>query len=133
MGKADFGSRQRRIRGVELVFDCRTVAIREDGPKELRRKPERLENLADSRLRTVLSGDRHEETIVDQWEAQILARILLKARVVFVSECDERIVRDMHMIPAHSAAEAMEKARELVGRQDYTVAVIPDGVSVIVA
>ena len=83
-------------------------------------------------MRTFLAR-RPDETIVDQWEAQILARILLKARVVFVSECDERIVRDMHMIPAHSAAEAMEKARELVGRQDYTVAVIPDGVSVIVA
>ena len=83
-------------------------------------------------MRTFLAR-RPDETIVDQWEAQILARILLKARVVFVSECDEQIVRDMHMIPAHSAAEAMEKARELVGRQDYTVTVIPDGVSVIVA
>jgi hypothetical protein len=37
------------------------------------------------------------------------------------------------MIPAHSAAEAMEKAKELVGRSDYTVTVVPDGVSVIVS
>ncbi len=75
---------------------------------------------------------RPEDTIVDQWESQILARVLLKARVVFVSSCDDSLVRDMHMIPAHSAAEAMETAKSLVGRPDYTVTVVPDGVSVIV-
>ena len=75
---------------------------------------------------------RPEDTIVDQWEAQILARVLLKAKVVFVSSCDDQLVRDMHMIPAHGAAEAMEKAKALVGRPDYTVAVVPDGVAVIV-
>ena len=84
------------------------------------------------RMMDAFLARRPEETIIDQWEAQILARILLKARVVFVSDCDDRIVRDMHMIPAHGADEAMEKARELVGRDDYTVTVVPDGVSVIV-
>ena len=56
----------------------------------------------------------------------------LTARVVFVSDCDDQIVRDMYMIPARSAEEAMSKAKELVGRADYTVTVVPDGVSVIV-
>ncbi|MBQ7190628.1 MAG: nickel-dependent lactate racemase [Kiritimatiellae bacterium] len=73
-----------------------------------------------------------EETAVDQWEAQILARVLRKAKVIFVSSCDDQIVRDMHMIPAHGAAEAMELAQKLVGKSDYTVTVVPDGVSVIV-
>ena len=82
-------------------------------------------------MRTFLAR-RPEETIVDQWEAQILARILLKARVVFVSSCDDQLVRDMHMVPAHGAAEALEIARKLVGKPDYRVTVIPDGVSVIV-
>ena len=82
-------------------------------------------------MRTFLAR-KPEETIIDQWEAQILARILLKAKVIFVSECDEQIVRDFHMIPARSAAEAMEKAKTLVGRPDYKVTVVPDGVSVIV-
>ncbi len=82
-------------------------------------------------MRTFLAR-RPEDTIVDQWEAQILARVLLKARVVFVSSCDDSLIRDMHMIPAHSPAEAMEIARSLVGRTDYTVTVVPDGVSVIV-
>ena len=81
--------------------------------------------------RTFLSR-RPEETAVDQWEAQILARVLLKAQVIFVSSCDDQLVRDMHMIPAHSAAEAMELAKKLVGKPDYTVTVVPDGVSVIV-
>ena len=85
----------------------------------------------DRMMRTFLARPP-EETAIDQWEAQILARILLKARVVFVSDCDDRIVRDMHMIPAHDANEAMETAKALVGKPDYTVAVIPDGVSVIV-
>ena len=83
-------------------------------------------------MRTFLSR-RPEETVVDQWQAQILARILLKARVVFVSSCDDQLVRDMHMIPAHGAAEAMEIATALAGGPGSTVAVVPDGVSVIVS
>ena len=82
-------------------------------------------------MRTFLSR-RPEETVVDQWQSQILARILLKARVVFVSSCDDQLVRDMHMIPAHGAAEAMEIATALAGGPGSTVAVVPDGVSVIV-
>lgn len=72
------------------------------------------------------------ETIVDQWQSQIFARLLLKARVIFVSSCEDQLVEDLHMIPAHSIDEAMEKAIALVGKDDYKVTVIPDGVSVIV-
>ena len=82
-------------------------------------------------MRTFLAR-KPEETIIDQWEAQILARILLKAKVIFVSACDEQTVRDFHMIPSHSAEEAMAKEKALVGRPDYTVTVVPDGVAVIV-
>lgn len=82
-------------------------------------------------MRTFLSR-RPEETIIDQWESQILARVLLKAKVIFVSACDDQLVRDMHMIPAHTPEEALSKAVELVGRPDYKVTVVPDGVSVIV-
>ena len=85
-----------------------------------------------NRMMDTFLSRRPDETIIDQWEAQILARILLKARVVFVSDCDDQTVRDMHMIPAHGADEAMETAKALVGRPDYSVTVVPDGVSVIV-
>ena len=84
------------------------------------------------RMMNTFLARRPEETIIDQWESQILARVLLKAKVIFVSACDDRLVRDMHMIPAHTAEEALEKAVELVGRPDYKVTVIPDGVAVIV-
>ena len=85
----------------------------------------------DRMMRTFLSR-KPEETIIDQWQSQILARVLLKAKVIFVSACDDQIVRDLHMIPAHSAEEAMGKAKELVGKSDYQVTMIPDGVAVIV-
>ena len=73
-----------------------------------------------------------DETIIDQWQSQIFARLLLKATVIFISSCDDQLGEDMHMIPAHSVEEAMEKAKEIVKKEDYTVTVIPDGVSVIV-
>ena len=73
-----------------------------------------------------------EETIIDQWQSQIFARVLMKAQVIFVSDCDDNVVRDLHMIPAHSMDEAMEKAVRLCGSEKYSVTVIPDGVSVIV-
>lgn len=73
-----------------------------------------------------------EQTTADQWQAQILARVLLKAAVILVSSCDDRIVKDLHMLPAHSVQEAMEMAKKIVKKEDYMVTVIPDGVSVIV-
>lgn len=73
-----------------------------------------------------------EKTAADQWQSQIFARVLMKATVIFVSECDEAVVRDMHMIPAKNVEEAMTAAIEIVNSRDYSVTVIPDGVSVIV-
>ncbi|MDO4416877.1 MAG: nickel-dependent lactate racemase [Eubacteriales bacterium] len=73
-----------------------------------------------------------ENTIIDQWQSQILCRVLMKAKVIFVSDCDDRTVEEMHMIPARNVEEAMEIAVALTGKDDYTVTVIPDGVGVIV-
>lgn len=73
-----------------------------------------------------------EDTIVDQWQAQILARIMLKAKIIYVSEASDEMVENMNMIPAHSMEEAMEKAIAIVNKNDYKVTVIPNGMSVIV-
>ncbi len=78
-----------------------------------------------------LSRGRNE-TVTDQWQSQILLRILLKARVVYVSNMPDDIVKDMHMHPAHSLEEAVSIARRLLGKDDITVTAIPDGVSVTV-
>ncbi|WP_306483686.1 nickel-dependent lactate racemase [Anaerococcus sp.] len=72
------------------------------------------------------------ETIPDQWESQILCRILLKAKaVIYVSDYDSKTLEDFHFIPVKTLDEAMEKADELMGI-DSTVTVIPDGIAVIV-
>ena len=72
------------------------------------------------------------ETKPDQWQSQILARILLRANVIYISAMSVEEVRAMHMIPAHSKDEAMKKAKEILGKEDVKAAVIPDGISVMV-
>lgn len=71
-------------------------------------------------------------TIADQWEAQILARILRDHKVIIVTDqCDHKVIENMHMRAANTLEEAMKMADELVGK-DAKITVIPDGVSVIV-
>lgn len=73
-----------------------------------------------------------EKTIPDQWQSQIFARVLKKAKVVYVSDAPDDMVSDLHMIPAHSIKEAIAKADQILGKSDSKITVIPDGVSVIV-
>lgn len=72
-----------------------------------------------------------EHTVPDQWESQILSRILSRFRVVLVSECDPELVRAMKMYPAKDLTEALMQAETLLGRSG-TVTVIPEGISAIV-
>ncbi len=72
------------------------------------------------------------ETLPDQWMTQIIIRIMKRARIVYVSEMPDSVVEEMHMIPAHSLSEALEKAKKLISKKNPTVTAIPDGVSVIV-
>lgn len=72
------------------------------------------------------------ETESDQWEAQILARILSEHHVVVVThDCDHALLSNMGLIPASTLDEAIELATKLAGA-DSKIAVIPDGVSVVV-
>lgn len=73
-----------------------------------------------------------QETAPDQWQTQILLRVLRRASVIFVSSLDDETVEKLHMLPAHSFAEALDKADEILGTKDGRITVIPDGVSVIV-
>lgn len=73
-----------------------------------------------------------EETIADQWEIQILARILVRHKVIFVTDPENKqLIEDMHMTYAASLDEALNMAKEIKG-EDAKVAFVPDGVSVIV-
>ena len=72
------------------------------------------------------------ETIPDQWESQILLRVLKKARVIYVSHAPDEMIRVFRMIPAHSLEEALREAERLLGRTDGMITAIPDGISVVV-
>ena len=84
----------------------------------------------DKTMREFLSRGR-DETVPVQWQTQILLRILGHASVIYVSEMPDDVVEKMHMIPAHSLAQAIEKAKGMVG-EGAKIAAIPDGVSVMV-
>lgn len=72
------------------------------------------------------------ETKADQWQAQILARVMAHHDVIVLcDECSRGLVKEMGMHPVATADEAMSLAFKLKGK-NATVAAIPDGVSVIV-
>jgi nickel-dependent lactate racemase len=72
-----------------------------------------------------------DQTRVDQWQSQILARILLKNQVIYVSDVADEIVREMQMIPAKTPNQALRIAEELLGNPNASVVAIPDGISLI--
>ncbi len=78
-----------------------------------------------------LQRDRNA-TIPDQWQAQVMIRVLMRATVIYISEMEDAMIEKMHMIPAHSIDEAIKKAKELLGKTDVTITAIPDGISVVV-
>lgn len=70
-------------------------------------------------------------SMVDQWQAQILARVLLKAEVIMVTSVIEaETIRRMHMTPAKNIQDALRKAKRRSGRDPQTC-IIPGGPSII--
>ena len=90
------------------------------------------ESASSSELLEQLNKVSQADTLPDQWEAQILARILSKNRVILVAdEAIKKIAEDMFMTWASDLTEALRLAEEMTA-SDATVTIIPDGVSVIV-
>ena len=73
-----------------------------------------------------------DKTRVDQWQSQIFARVLQHARVIYISDAPDQMVRDLHMVPAHSLPEAVKMAEEMLNNPRAAIAAIPDGVAVMV-
>lgn len=72
------------------------------------------------------------ETIPDQWESQILARILMKHRVIYVSRPEmEQTLREMKLEYAPTLEAALTMAKADKG-ENASITVIPNGISVIV-
>ena len=84
-----------------------------------------------SRLLSTFRATAPEDTIPDQWQSQIFARVLSRATVIYLSEAPDELVRDLHMIPVHSLEEAIAEADRILGYKG-TITAIPDGVGVIV-
>lgn len=84
-----------------------------------------------ARILADIQATPKERTVPDQWESQILARILARFPVVLISEADPELVRSMKMHPASDLDQAMALAEELLGRPG-TVTVIPEGISTII-
>jgi len=78
----------------------------------------------------ILNRARYE-TVPDQWQSQILARILLKYTVILVTDAPRTMVENMHMKYARNVEEAINMAIKLTGN-DADISVIVNGVSVIV-
>jgi len=79
-----------------------------------------------------LSHVGRNQTVADQWESHVLARILNRHHVIMVSDLIKpELVRGMHMEHASSFDEALQHAYALQG-PNAKIAVIPQGLSVIV-
>jgi nickel-dependent lactate racemase len=85
-----------------------------------------------SKTMTLFLGRGRNETVPDQWQTQIFLRVLQRATVIFVSDAPDDMVRDMHMLPAHSIGEALKMAKEILKNNRPSVTAIPDGVAVMV-
>lgn len=74
-----------------------------------------------------------DRTRPDQWEAQILARVLNQYNVIMITQhADPKLIRDMHMIHANTFEEAMQTAQTLIQNKEPDIVIIPDGTGVIV-
>ena len=73
-----------------------------------------------------------DQTIPDQWESQILARILMQHRVIFVSRPEmEQTLREMKLDYAPDLETALAMAKADQG-ENAKITLIPNGISVMV-
>ncbi|MDF2673887.1 MAG: hypothetical protein K0R09_2152 [Clostridiales bacterium] len=77
-----------------------------------------------------ISGRVAADTLPDQWQYQILARILSKQHVIIVTKPQwQTMIEEMHLHYAQTVEMALKIAEQWVSR-DSDITVIPDGVSV---
>lgn len=89
------------------------------------------QELSPAQILEQIQATPRQDTVPDQWESQIFARILSRFHVVLISEADPELVRAMKMHPAKDLDQALEIAEKLLGHKG-TVTVIPEGISTII-
>jgi nickel-dependent lactate racemase len=81
---------------------------------------------------TFMARDK-QQTVPDQWQSQILARILLKHKVIMVTEPENKdLLAEFQIDFALSLEDALQIAESHLGQKEATITAIPDGVGVIV-
>jgi len=85
-----------------------------------------------TRMMDSFMARKPEETIPDQWQSQIFARVLLHATVIMVTGAPRHMVEDLHMKWAPSLEEALVMADAILGHSNGSITAIPDGIGVIV-
>jgi nickel-dependent lactate racemase len=92
---------------------------------------------AHGNFKTLMTGDPNPQAVLDaimapgfslydQWEAQMLAQILLKARVALFSELDPDEVRAAHLEPVDDIGQRLAAELDTRGA-DTPIAVLPEG------
>lgn len=90
-----------------------------------------LEHKTPQAVEKAILSQKRGETMADQWQAQILARIMQKATVILVTDmCPKEMVEGFGLKYAKSFEQAMEIADEIVG-EEGKVAFLPNGVEII--
>lgn len=80
----------------------------------------------------VLEIIRRNEPINDQWEAQVLARVLRRAKVILVSDyISKGMARSFMLEHAKTIEEALEMAFNIIGKRGARILAMPEGPYVI--
>jgi nickel-dependent lactate racemase len=97
------------------------------GHEEFRRLMHKAENPEE-----VLKKIREQEPINDQWQAQVLATILKKVKVIMVTgKTNHKMVKELMMTPASTFEEALDQAKEMIPIEKPKIIAIPEGPYVI--
>ena len=111
-----------------VIIDCVECADGHGGQAfyETLRDCENVEKLYEDIMATP-----QDKTVPDQWESQIMARIMKNFKVIMVTRPElKTMVEEMKMTYAASLDEAIAMAKAM-GKKSITV--IPNGISVIVS
>lgn len=89
------------------------------------------QNISAAQILAQIEATPKKDTVPDQWESQILARILSKYHLVLISHADPELVQAMKMHPAADIGQALQIAERFLGRKG-DITVIPEGISTII-
>jgi nickel-dependent lactate racemase len=79
-----------------------------------------------------IQGRSADQTRDDQWAVQLLATVLKKRTVFFVSGAPRSMVETMYMRYASTLQEAVNHAGVVLGNRDASITVLPEALSLVI-